>query len=85
MVDITTQIKNGKVQKAVRNYNITISGDIPEKQIPHIMAFLKYLLSSYKLTLNEPKTKILRQNQKQYITGAVVKKKFPQIQNSRKK
>jgi RNA-directed DNA polymerase len=40
------------------------------------MAFLKYLLSSYKLTLNESKTKVLRQSQKQYITGAVVNKKI---------
>jgi RNA-directed DNA polymerase len=56
--------------------DITISGNISKEQIPHIMAFLKYLLSSYKLTLNESKTKVLRQSQKQYITGAVVNKKI---------
>lgn len=56
--------------------DITISGDIHEEQIPHIMAFLKYLLGFYKLTLNESKTKVLRQNHKQYITGAIVNKKI---------
>lgn len=56
--------------------DITISGNISDNQISHIMAFLKYLLSIYKLNINESKTKVLRQNQKQYITGMVVNKKI---------
>ncbi|MBR3072247.1 reverse transcriptase family protein [Fibrobacter sp.] len=56
--------------------DITISGNISDVQIPQIMSFCKYLLSDYGLNLNEKKTKVLRQHQKQYVTGAVVNKKM---------
>jgi len=55
--------------------DITISGNILNEQIPQIMSFCKYLLSNYGLRLNDEKTKILRQHQKQYVTGAVVNEK----------
>lgn len=56
--------------------DITISGNILNEQIPQIMSFCKYLLSNYGLRLNDEKTKILRQHQKQYVTGVVVNDKI---------
>lgn len=56
--------------------DITISGNITNEQISQIMSFCNYLLSSYGLKLNQEKTKILRQHQKQYVTGVVVNDKI---------
>lgn len=65
--------------------DITISGNISDKQVPQIISFCKYLLSNYGLRLNNEKTKILRQHQKQYVTGAVVNENVSVESKTKKK
>lgn len=56
--------------------DITISGDINDKQIAAIITFCSKILEEYGLKLNKTKTKILRQSNCQYITGVIVNKKI---------
>jgi len=56
--------------------DITISGDISEKQIGAIIKYCTGLLRQYGLDIKEDKTKILRQSNCQYVTGVVLNKKI---------
>ena len=56
--------------------DITISGDINNKQIKSIIDFCEEILLQYGLKLQKNKTKILRQSNCQYVTGVVLNKKI---------
>lgn len=56
--------------------DITISGDIKNEQIHAIICFIEKILNEKDLRLNKSKTKILRKNHCQYVTGVVLNNKI---------
>ncbi len=56
--------------------DITISGDISDKQISSILKHCKKVLSENNLEIQNEKTKVLRKHQKQYVTGIIVNEKL---------
>ena len=56
--------------------DITISGDISNKQIASIIKFCRKCLKESKLILNEEKTQILRHHHRQLVTGVVLNDKI---------
>lgn len=56
--------------------DITISGNISDKQIAQIIKFCKKCLNENGLILNEEKTQILRHHHRQLVTGVVLNDKI---------
>ena len=56
--------------------DITISGDINDKQIKAIISFCEKILGEFGFKLQKTKTKILRQSNCQYVTGVTLNKKI---------
>ena len=56
--------------------DITISGDIRDKQIKAILSFCEKVLEENGLKIQRTKTKILRKSNCQYVTGVVLNKKI---------
>ena len=73
---IGTYITNLKLRYTRYSDDITISGNIEDKQIKAIISFCENTLSEYGLKSQRNKTKILRQNHCQYVTGVVLNKKI---------
>lgn len=79
-----------EVSKYVRSLNInysryaddmTFSGDFDEN---HIVEFIKDTLSKYNFVLNENKTKLMYNSQRQIVTGVVVNNKIQLSKEKRK-
>lgn len=73
---IGTYITNLKLRYSRYSDDITISGNIENKQIKAIISFCETVLAEYGLKIQKNKTKILRQNHCQYVTGVVLNKKI---------
>lgn len=68
-------IKN-KLRYTRYSDDITISGDISDDRISSIINFVKMVLRDNDLKMNDSKTKILRANNRQMVTGVVVNSKL---------
>jgi RNA-directed DNA polymerase len=79
------------VSKYVRNLNInysryaddmTFSGDFDEK---HIINFIEETLAKYNFFLNDKKTRLMYNSQRQIVTGVIVNKKIQLSKEKRKR